>query len=404
MTYTDSRHIKKFWWDLWYVSKINGADTNTGTKPENAFETIGAAITASAAGDAIVIMQGTYTEEGIDVNKTGLELHFEIGAILSPASGVPLTISGNYCWVWCHDWAVRVNNSAGANTGVLVTGNWVYLAEIRVACGSTGDIGFDIQGDGCDLRRCRSSDPLTAAFKIQWDKVKLEDCCTGGTPANTSIGYWLTNSCDKARLINCGSQWHATAPFQVDTGCTSAVIKDFSSGGWDGKRDRGFDEGTVVSDLTYEETKFATMTLDGSTTYNLFKITGAIKLFNVFGHVNTVIANTSSTMNIELYSTNASVDITASADAPNIQADVVGTVYTKNWPTNEPLLKGEPASTPAIIEEANFRDPNVPIILVEDNWADTYIQVVISDAVASGEIHRHVEWSPITDDGYLETV
>jgi len=394
-------HIPKFGGELWFVSSVNGNDNNTGMYPDDAFATIGKAITESSDGDSITIMQGTYTETGIDVSKTGLELHFEIGAIISPASGNCLTISGNYCWVGCHDGALRINNDAGANTGVLITGNWAYLQEIRVANGSVGDIGFDIQGGGCDLRHCRTSDPLTAAYKIQGDKIKLEDCCTGGTPANTSIGYWLTNSCDKARLIDCGSQGHSTAPFQVDSGCTNAGINKFSSGGGDGKWVRG--EGTVVSDLTYEETKFATSTLDGNTTYNLFKVTGAIKLFNIFGHVETAIANTSSTMYLDLHSTNADIDIT---DSPgiNIQADVVGTVYSKQAPTNEPLIKGEPDNTPSIIEEANFRDPNVPIILIEDDSADTYIRVVLSDAVASGAIHWHVEWQPITDDGFLEIV
>ena len=106
-------------------------------------------------------------------------------------------------------------------------------------------------------------------------------------------------------------------------------------------------------------------------------------------------------MYLELYSTNADLDIT---DSPgiNIQADVVGTVYSKQAPTSEPLIKGEPDNTPAIIEEANYRDPNVPIVLIEDDSADTYIRVVLSDAVASGAIHWHVEWQPITDDGFLE--
>ena len=142
--------------------------------------------------------------------------------------------------------------------------------------------------------------------------------------------------------------------------------------------------------------------MDGSTTYNLFKVTGAIKVFNIFGHVTTVIANTASDVNLELYSTNASVDITNNVGAPSIQADVVGTVYAKESTSTDPLEKGEPDSTPAIIENTNFRDPKNPIILIKDDSADTYIQMVLSVAVASGVIHWHVEWEPITDDGFLE--
>ena len=56
------------------------------------------------------------------------------------------------------------------------------------------------------------------------------------------------------------------------------------------------------------------------------------------------------------------------------------------------------------MENSNFRNPNNPIILIEDNGADTYVQLVLSAAVASGGIHWHGEWSPITDDGFLEEV
>lgn len=48
---------------IWYVDVTNGADGNLGDKPEEAFASIGAAITASVAtrGDTIVIAPGTYT-------------------------------------------------------------------------------------------------------------------------------------------------------------------------------------------------------------------------------------------------------------------------------------------------------------------------------------------------------
>ena len=36
--------------------------------------------------------------------------------------------------------------------------------------------------------------------------------------------------------------------------------------------------------------------------------------------------------------------------------------------------------------------------------ADTYIQLVLTAAMASGAIHWHIEWEPITDDGFIESV
>ena len=63
MSYIDrTSHIPKFGGELWFVSKGSGSDSNDGTTPDTAFETIGAAISACAAGDGITIMAGTYTE------------------------------------------------------------------------------------------------------------------------------------------------------------------------------------------------------------------------------------------------------------------------------------------------------------------------------------------------------
>jgi len=109
-----------------------------------------------------------------------------LGAQLTPASGVCLTISGNFCEVRCTGGSLKVNPQA-AVTGVDVTGNFCYLHDIRVNCNGTGTIGFDITGEGCALNNCRCANPTTAAFKIQNDKIILWDCCTGGN--TSSIGF-----------------------------------------------------------------------------------------------------------------------------------------------------------------------------------------------------------------------
>lgn len=237
---------------VWYVSPT-GNDSNTGSHPDDPFLTIGNALLVMASGDAVVITAGTYTEINLDLGtgatKNSLELLFELGAILDPASGTALTVSGNYCRVASEGGAVKI--TPGANeTGVLVTGKFVYLNDIRVDCASTADIGFDIglnadttKGAGSVLTNCRCASPLVAAFKIQGDRVKIDDNCTGGEIADTSIGYWVTNSCDKVRISNSCSQGHSTAGYQVDTGCTNGIISHCISGAGDGDR---IDNGTNV--------------------------------------------------------------------------------------------------------------------------------------------------------------
>ena len=426
MAYIDNtRHIPKFGGDIWYVSKTNGSDSNNGKTPDKAFETIGQAITSASAGDGIVIMAGTYTETGIDVNKNSLELWFEIGSILAPATGTCLTVSGNFCRVTCREGALRINADAAGQTGVLVTGNFCYLAEIRVACASTGAIGFDIgsadgdstDGSGADLRRCRCSAPTTAAFKIQADKVKLEDCCTGGDTAQSTIGFWITNSCDKARIKYCGSQGHSTAGFQIDVGCTSAVVEGCYSGGGDGKfLNSAFATNCMFSNFHFQGddgdynspiSKLVTFTATGGQDgdglhYRLFKLTGTVRLIDIGAVVSTVLPATSTNPNLELTSTNATVDITDAAGAPDIASAVVGAILVRLDVSTEPLSLGNPDNTPTVTENTSkFTDRNV-VEISKDDAADTYITLRLTTALASGAMVWACRYEPLTADGFLE--
>ncbi len=90
------QHIPLFTGEMFHVSP-NGNDSFSGHVPAFAFLTLGHAISTAPAGAAIKVMAGIYTEVGLDLNKSGLELHGEIGACLAPASGSALTISATHC-------------------------------------------------------------------------------------------------------------------------------------------------------------------------------------------------------------------------------------------------------------------------------------------------------------------
>ena len=57
------KYIPKFGGNIFYVDKNNGSDNNDGTKPEQAFETIGAGINAMSSGDALNVRAGTFVNE-----------------------------------------------------------------------------------------------------------------------------------------------------------------------------------------------------------------------------------------------------------------------------------------------------------------------------------------------------
>jgi hypothetical protein len=389
---------------VYYVDGTNGASGNSGTAPNQAKDTITNGIALMSAGDTLIVAAGTYAEDvEIDVNQTTFIFHHGV-VIAGQSADQALLISASYVRMYCEHGSLRVNPIA-TKTGVKLTGDWCYLNDIRVPCNSSANTGFDVDdgADGHVLTNCRCSAPLVAAFKCQGDKCKFHDCCTGGNTGDSSIGFWFTGTSDKARVRECGSQGHESGGFVVDATCTNGVIESCYSGGGDGKWSDP-NHNFVWSHFAYERYKVANITLDGSTTYNLYTVTGAVKIMNVSMIVTGAIANTSSDINLELVSTNGSDDITASG-GPNIQADVVGTVYSRVSGSGDELAKFEPDNTPGVIENASFRDPHVPIILVEDDAATTYIQLVLSDAVASGNIRAEIEWEPVhffSSDGFVE--
>jgi len=405
MSFLDrTKRIPKFTGTIYYVEP-DGDDSNDGLSPEADLQTIGAAIAKLSSGDAIVVGAGNYTENNLNLNVNACEMWFEIGAQISPTSGTALTISGNFCRVTCREGALKVNPANG-EAGVVVTGNFCYLDEIRVACNSVGTFGYDFQGDGADARRCRCASPTSAAFRIQGDTCKLEDCCTGGEVANNSIGFWITTSADKPRLKYCGSQGHAAGGFIVDAGVTNGALNWIYTGEGDGKW-RDDTRACVWGELDYDDEHFTTITLDGSTTYNLFKFTGAVRLSDIYGNVISAIDNTSSSIHLELYSTSGTADIT---DAPGlqIQADPSGTLYMRNEPSDQALNKAETDSGPAFTEAdpGSFFNPSdkTSVDCVADTNADTYVRLVLSDAVTGGQMRWHCHWMPLSNDGFLEDV
>jgi len=400
-TLVSNVNIPQFTGTVYYVDAARPDDTGDGLTPATAKKTITAAEALLTAGDAIKIGAGTYAE-AVTLNVASCELWFEIGAVIAPGAGTPLTISANYCKVICDGGALFLTPVAGG-TGMVISGANCYVHDVRVNCASIADLGYDITGNGCVLDHCRCADPLVAAFKIQGDKIALYDCCTGGQAANTSIGFWVTNTADQFRLIGCGSQGHISGSFVIDTGCTNGCVRDCDSGVGDG-RWSDVDHSTNFAGFHYETEKNKVVTFAGGglTTFNLFQVTGAVRIEDVYGVVRTQIENLASTAYLQLYSTGGTADVT---DAPgtNIANAVVGSMLMREEDSTNALTLAS-AATPAIVESTTWQDPKVPIDLIADADQTTYLRLVISAALASGAIRWHCHFTPLSDDGWLTTV
>jgi len=388
----EGSHVPLFIGDIFYVDGTQADDTGAGTSPETAKKTIGAGIGLLSVGDALTIKAGTYTEVGLDLNVNACEMWFEIGVVIDPASGTALTISGDFCRLIGEH---KITPAALA-TGLLVSGDECVIENIKVL---QGGIGIQVTGSGVIINEAAVGFPTSIAYDLQGIQGRLYRCKTVGNAATT--GYQISNGADTGVLEQCTSTGHQTSGFYIDTGSQDWTLLNCSSGAGDG-RWVDTDASNVWSNFTYASEVVKVTTFAGiPTTYNIFKITGAVRVSDIHGHVETVIPGVASTVYLQLFSANGTVDIT---DAPGVDIDAaaVGALLVRNGPSTDALDLANPDSTPAVAENANWRDPKTAIDVVKDDSADTYIRLVMSAAQASGAIHWHCHWKPLSDDGFLE--
>jgi len=394
MSYLDrTKHISKFGGNIWYISKGAGSDTNTGKYPDQAFETIGAGITAMSDGDALSIKAGIYTETGLDLSNNAAEMWCEIGVLIDPISGTALTISGNSCSL---EGMHKITPATG-QIGLLISGNECHIEHGKVLGGGTG---IKITGMGTMINNYASGNQTTIAFDIQGIQTRLTLCNTVGI--GSTYGYKINGGADTGVLRDCTSVGHTTAGFYIATGSKDWTLINCSSGAGDGKW-IDIDSANVWSNFTYDDMVYKTITFVGiPTTYNIFKVSGSVKITNLFGHVTTVIANTTSNIYLEVYSVGGVLDLTNNVGAPDLDSLPVGSLVQKMGDSTDAIEIANSA-TPAILEYGT-KDPEVAFIVTADADQDTYIRLNITAALASGAIHWHCHWAPLDDLGYVEKV
>jgi hypothetical protein len=285
-------------------------------------------------------------------------------------------------------------------TGMVISGDFVYAEEVRADCNDLGDIGFDISGNGSDLRRCRCADPASGgkAFSISGSSAKLEDCCTVGTLANNSYGFYIESGADKPRIKNCGSQGHAGAGFYAEAGVTNGAIESCYSGGGDG-RWVDIDGACAWPHFAYDNEKRVSNTFDntGAGTSNLFKITGAVNIYGLRAHVEEVLAADVGNLKYELYDGSATdiTDTVASASAP------VDSLFVKEKKSADPLILYSSANA-EIMEEVDLKKAVFGINAKAG--VDTFIRINWSGNAASGKLDHHIVWEPLTEEGFVSVV
>ena len=57
-----------------------------------------------------------------------------------------------------------------------------------------------------------------------------------------------------------------------------------------------------------------------------------------------------------------------------------------------------------VVENTNWREPTLPFAVGEKAGVDTFIRAVYAGTGTSGAIDFHIEWEPLSDDGFVEEV
>ena len=387
-------HLPLFTGDLWYVDAAQPDDTGDGRSPETAKETIGAAIGVAAAGDAITVKSGTYTETGLDMNLDALELWCEIGVTIDPASGTALTVSGNACRIKGEH---TISVAAGA-TGLLISGDECVIADSKIL---NGAIGVQVTGSGVILNECAVGFQTSIAYDLQGIQGRLFRCKTVGSGA--TIGYKISGGADTGVLESCTSTGRQTAGYYIETGSQDWTLLRCSSGAGDGSQ-IDVDNANVWSGYTFDDEVFHTTTFagGGGGTDNLFQITGSVEIQFIYGNVETVLSVDVDDIYLDLWDGTVAVEITDNAGTDTNSADT-GSLFVKTEDATA-IITLLQSNQGRVHENTNFRKPLVPFILNQKKDTATYIRLTYSGVATSGAIHWHCRWEPLTEGAFVVAV
>lgn len=379
-------HIPKFTGDIWFVDAGIGTSGN-GTVPESAFLTITEAVAAAAAGDAITVKNGTYTED-VNMNLVGLELWAEIGAILVGT----LTASAASC---------RVRGliiAPAAATGLLLTGARCIIESISVV--GTPTTAFDINSFQNYLVDCRAVGYTVTAYDVASYNNHLRQCVAQGADTATRGFYFSNAAADECLLEECVSIGNNTASYHFITGTENTSLVRCSSGGGDG-RWIDADKANVFCGFCFDELLHATNTLDGSGTYNLFQVTGIVRINFVYGIVETALPANTTAASLQLFPAGGAAIQLTSVAGSDISSLPVGAMISKGRVAANAIDVAD--STLGFVEEqTGFIFARFSVGQKTGDIA-MYIRLNVTEAAPlGGVIHWHVEWEPLSDDGWIE--
>jgi len=392
------QYIHQYGGKIWYVDGVGGNDLSSGIYPSNALLTIGKAISVLSPGDVINVKAAVYRENGLNLNVNSTRVIFEIGSIIQPTVGTSFIVSGNNCSV---KGDVFIYGVAG-ETVVVISGNAVVIEDISIL---GGELGFHASGDLIKANNLGAAQQTSIAFDFNGSYTRASNCKTSGDGYAT-IGFNISTGASNGELDNCISVNHGLAGFYCETGAYNYTILNCSSGGSDG-RWVDLDNTNVFSNFTYDDYIHndidITQAEAGTWTYNLFKVSGVIRITRIEGVVTETLTGSNSSCYLDIYSANGGSDLSKNTDL-TIGAALVGSVLLKLNKADKILTFGN-ACAGFLLEEIDLKKEGFKVgqDRTGDAYVDTYIRFFhTTDGTSSGNINWHVKWEPVSDDGFLE--
>lgn len=161
----------------------------------------------------------------------------------------------------------------------------------------------------------------------------------------------------------------------------------------------------IVENVPRDSHKSIVLDGSGGADIQLFKITGLIEIFKLYGHVEKLLTADVGKSYFNLHPTGgAEIEITD---------NTTGGVDISSAPIGSMILKANVATSFAayessalgfIQENAQFNSPTVPFILGQKLTIDTFIRFTYAGVGTEGEIDFHIKWIPLSDNGNLITV
>lgn len=159
--------------NTWYVTK-SGVDTNIGNTVEDAFVTIGAAISASADGDKIIVLPGTYSE-AVDMSTKQVWLE---------------GTNREYCIV----------TTNAETTHTITMGDRTRLSRMHVI-NSHDSVSYGVNATDSDnviIEDCRIEGTYLGVRYRDCFDVTIRDCIVSGTRhalTTNASNNWLVENC-----------------------------------------------------------------------------------------------------------------------------------------------------------------------------------------------------------------